>query len=381
MSRDTGGVSRANRSDTETDAGGVGRRKVLQGLGASLLGVAAIAGTTDTVSAVGEDAPSGETMGGGSGYGRVVTRTDADAVVDTATGITDALSAASEGDVVFVAGDATIEGGDEQFEVPAGVTFASNRGQNGSPGALLTTDDEPDAVVQVSGANSRVTGFRVRGPHTNTYVSYDDGISFGNETADGVRVVGANSEVDNNDIAGFTHAGVAIKGDGDGRHVHHNYIHQNNTQGLGYGVSVGYGDDLNPTIEYNYFDENRHSVTATGENYGYTCRYNHIGPTSVLHPIDIHDPGSQDTTITNNVVEPLTRTWDDNGCAAIDGFDDTEGVVSIAANWFWNDDNTFDVPTDDSNVDVWDNHYGQDADVGFADVIPNHPGAADRPWA
>ncbi|MFW5938186.1 MAG: right-handed parallel beta-helix repeat-containing protein [Halanaeroarchaeum sp.] len=329
-----------------------------------------------------ETTPDGLAMGGGPGYDAIVTRSDADVVVETASGLSDALSSASSGDVVFVPGDAVIETGETRFDVPAGVTLASNRGENGSQGALLRTDDEPDAVIRMAGADARLTGLRLRGPYPDTDVTYQDGISYSNDNCDGVVVSGANCEIDNNEVAGFVHAGVFVEHNGDGgQHVHHNYVHQNNTQGLGYGVSVGIGSSLNPTIEYNYFDENRHSVTASGDNYGYVCRYNHFGPTSVMAPIDIHDPGAQDTTIEHNVVETLTRTWDDNCCPAIDGFEGTDGVVRIRENWFWNDSCTFDVPTDDSNIEVSDNDHGEDASVALADVIPDHPGADHRPWA
>jgi hypothetical protein len=192
-----------------------------------------------------------------------VARSDASTVVRTTGGLSDALADATAGDVVFVAGDATLDTGRTRFDVPAGVTVASNRGRGA--GALLTTDEEPDTVFRLAGADARLTGLRLRGPFPDSDVTYDDGIPFDNSECRGVSLAGANCEVDNNDVAGFVHSGVFVDHGGDGgQHVHHNYIHGNNTQGLGYGVSVGRGENLHPTIEYNYFDENRHSVAASG---------------------------------------------------------------------------------------------------------------------
>jgi hypothetical protein len=340
-----------------------------------MLGTAATAGA-----ASGDEVDGNIAMGGGKGYDDIVARRDATTVVRTTDGLSDALADATAGDIVFIAGDATLNTGRTRFDVPEGVTVASNRGR--SAGALVTTDEEPDTVFRLAGADARLTGLRIRGPFPDSDVSYDDGISYENEVCGGVSLTGANCEVDNNDIAGFVHAGVFVKHGGDGgQHVHHNYIHQNNTQGLGYGVSVGLGENLNPTIEYNYFDENRHSVAASGENHGYVCRYNHFGPTHVMHPIDVHDPGARDTVIERNVVETLVRTWDDNCCPTIDGFDGTRGTIRIAENWFWNDSCTYDVPMGSDDIVAADNVYGTDASVSLDAVIPGHPGADDRPWA
>ena len=257
--------------------------------------------------------------------------------------------------------------------------MASDRGYDGSPGALLFTDDEPDAILHLTEDDARITGLRIRGAHPDSYVTYQDGLSYSNSGNDGIKIASSGAEVDNCEIYGHVHAGVYVESGDGSTHVHHSYIHQNNTQGLGYGVSVGFDSSADPLVEYNYFDANRHSVTSTGDNYGYTARYNHIGPETVMHPIDIHDPGSEETVIENNIVEPLTRTWDDNCCPAVDGFDGTEGVVHIRGNWFWNDSCTFDVPTSDPDIEVSDNEYGGGA-TSYASVIPDHPGESHRPW-
>lgn len=319
-------------------------------------------------------------MGGGSDYDDAVSPEDASTVVGSTDELAAALDDATAGDVVFVAGDATLDTGDTEFDVPAGVTVASDRGAG--KGALLRTDEEPDTVFHLAGEGARLTGLRLRGPFPDSDVSHGDGISFDNRNARGVTLAGGGCEVDNTEIVGFGYAGVYVtEGGGASNRIHHNYIHQNNTQGLGYGVSAGGGANVNPTIEYNYFDENRHSVAASGDNHGYVCRYNHFGPTHVMHVIDVHDPGATDTVIEGNVVESTVRTWDDNCCPAVGGCDGTKGTIRIAGNWFWNGSCTYSIPVDEEGIETADNTYGSDADVRFGDVIPDHPGADDRPWA
>ena len=75
------------------------------------------------------------------------------------------------------------------------------------------------------------------------------------------------------------------------------------------------------------------------------------------------------------------RTWDDNCAPSVDGFDGTQGTVQVTDNWFWNDSCTYDIPVDDEDIVVSDNVYGTDANVALDDVIPDHPGFDDRPWA
>lgn len=68
-------------------------------------------------------------------------------------------------------------------------------------------------------------------------------------------------------------------------HIHHNSLHHNQMEGLGYGVCVIRGD---PLIEWNYFDQNRHSIAGTDRpDCCYVARYNVVDET-VSHAFDMH---------------------------------------------------------------------------------------------
>jgi len=337
----------------------------------------------DTADGSGDDASGddggstdGAAMGGGSRYARTVTRSDANIVARTASELVDGLSAASAGEVVFVPGDEQIDLGGRKIEVPAGVTLASNRGVNGAPGALLYTDQEVNDSLFVR-ENARFTGLQVRGPHPGSDTSS------GGSNANAIRCTG-DCEIDNNDVWGFSLCAVAVQY-GSRAHVHHNVIRENNRDGLGYGVWV---DAADPIIEYNFFHHNRHSVAESSDPGSYTCRYNHFSPTEVLHNIDMHAPCGDRYDVHNNVVETVRREWDGNVNHIVSVRDAPNDMALIQDNWFFNpnapDSNG---PTDRAgqaiiqpkssswtNVSFSGNHYGEDANVTYSDVIPNYDG-------
>ena len=47
-------------------------------------------------------------------------------------------------------------------------------------------------------------------------------------------------------------------------YIHHNYIHHNQMNGLGYGMTFSHGGGL---VEYNLFNYNRHSIAGGDEAY------------------------------------------------------------------------------------------------------------------
>ena len=318
-------------------------------------------------------APDGVALGGGPGYDRIVTRADADAVVDTASDLASALSGASAGDVVFVASDATIDTGGRSMDVPDGVTLASNRGEDDAPGALLYTNKTPQIMLRPQD-DARVTGLRLRGHSPGRTVTYRDGISFDTPTY-AINLEGRDVEVDNCEVWGWPDRAIAVKRSRG--HVHHNYIYDNNGQGLGYGVAA----NQECLIEYNYFHNNRHSVTCAYYAPGYTARYNHFSPVSVMHICDIHDPFQGDTTIESNIVENgESRTWDNPAAEGIAGYSGgfDGGSLTVADNWFFDEGSAyfdnFSAVSDSGNV------YGDEGSHDPADVIANHPGMGDRPW-
>jgi hypothetical protein len=328
-----------------------------------------------------EDEPitsSGPAIGGGSGYGNTVTQSDADSVVRTRSELDDALASASAGEIVFVPGGEQISLGDRRYNIPDGVTLASDRGVNGSSGALLYTDSEPWKLLTIDGSG-RLTGVRLKGPHPG-----DD--TGGDSSGVGVQTFGA-SEIDNCDIWGFTYAGVRAASGGDA-HVHHNVIRENNRGGYGYGVAAESGT---PISEYNYFNFNRHSMKTAGDNPGYIARYNHFGPETTDHVIDIHDPAGTEFQIHNNVVEAVIavagggREGMQRPAVTVRGVPDD--VAAINDNWFYNPDEPRASPSgwtdeaiiqakhdDWTNVSYSGNYYGSDAPTTFDEIIPGYDG-------
>lgn len=250
-------------------------------------------------------------IGGGEGYTEIVT--SGDVVVREADDLVAALAAAQPGDVVFIPGDvemdltALIYVEDLVINIPEGVTLASDRGHNGSKGALLTSDalDTPNMVV-VRGADVRVTGLRLRGPNPKQYLDHhhrafrggrdhpDDGeppegrnhrYYYKFPVSTGIRAHFPRLRVDNCEISAFSRAGVYL-GDGEGHLIHHNFIHHCWYHGLGYGVSHNRSSSV---VEYNHFDYNRHSIAGSGRpGSSYVARHNVELGVASAHCFDMH---------------------------------------------------------------------------------------------
>ena len=171
-------------------------------------------------------------IGGGSGYTRIVTK--GDLVAGSLDELLEAVGKAKAGQTVFIPGkteiDCTARVYIEQLviEVPAGVTLASNRGQDGSEGALISSDAlKTPTLIRATGPDVRVTGLRIRGPNTKRYLdhlrrSFAEGRGHGYyyklPTSNGISTTHAGLEVDNCEISGFSHAGICLTR-GDRHHV------------------------------------------------------------------------------------------------------------------------------------------------------------------
>ena len=316
----------------------------------------------DDHEAPGDGIVEGGPIGGGQGYENTISPDEADVVVSSRSEFNSALSSASSGDVVYVAGDASIDLGSNTYTVPRGVTLASDRGIDNAPGGHLYTDHQPDSsmyYIELS-RGARLCGVRVQGPY---YDFFDPDFY---ATGAGVTVRGDSVEIDNCEMWGFALASVHV-GTGE-PHIHHNDIHHNPRRGLGYGV-VNYGG--NPLIEWNYFDANRHSVACDGQG-GYVARYNHFGPITYSHVMDVHSPGGTRVEIYNNTVEAVDGDHDGDQRPAVAIRGAPDDVAAIYDNWFYNPDEPLDTPDGWSTrhaiiqvgVDEWTNvewsgnHYG-----------------------
>jgi hypothetical protein len=110
------------------------------------------------------------------------------------------------------------------------------------------------------------------------------------------------------EISGFSHAAAYLTA-GTEHHIHHNYIHHCQYQGLGYGICHDIASSL---IEYNFFDWNRHSIAGTGRpGCGYVARHNVELGVSLSHCFDMH--GGRDrkdgTEIAGTSIEIYNNTF------------------------------------------------------------------------
>jgi hypothetical protein len=238
-------------------------------------------------------------IGGGPGYTRIVTKGDFTA--KTLDELLDALGKAKSGQIIFIPGDAVIDCTARVYieklvlEIPEGVTLASDRGHEGSPGGLITSDAlETKPLFRTTGPDARVTGLRIQGPNSKRYLdhhhrSFAEGR--GHEyyykfpISDGIFTEHDGLEVDNCELTAFSHSAVFLTR-GTGHHIHHCTIHHCQYAGLGYGVCHDVASSL---IERNRFDANRHSIAGTGRpGCGYEARHNVELGTSLSHCFDMH---------------------------------------------------------------------------------------------
>lgn len=243
-------------------------------------------------------------IGGGRGYKRIVTA--GDFTPRTLEELVDALAKAKKGQVVFIPGHVVIDFTEvvhiDKFTltIPAGVTLASDRGNGRSKGAMLESDTLATRPLISPGADVRITGLRIKGPDSKRRMEHhqrsverakpeDNGFShdyyYKLPVSDGISTTEPGLEVDNCEIAGFSHGGIFFR-DGDRHRVHHSFIHHCQYNGLGYGICHDKGRTL---IDHNLFNDNRHSIAGTGRPPGgYDATHNVELGRSLSHCFDMH---------------------------------------------------------------------------------------------
>lgn len=323
------------------------------------------------------------TVGGGAGYdpnrfdepswptGDRVTAGDADHEVRSGDAFASAVAGANTGDVVWIPGDAELDvTGISDLEPAGDVVVASDRGLNGSEGALLAASRSVHPFLKLRNAGVRVTGIRFRFPVTE-HVSYENG-----GVGTGIAVDAPDVEIDNCVFRGFGHAGVEIGREGfvERTHIHHCSFVDNPMDELGYGVVVYHGD---PLVQANYFDNNRHGIAGGGDDdCAYTLYHNFFGPHTISHSIDMHDGGGQAGRrfdIVQNVVLATHRDTDGHVESGIYIRADPIEESVIAHNQFAHD------PAP-SGVGDWGDAYELSVgSVSGSNIVPaaNHYGQAD----
>ena len=251
--------------------------------------------------------PTGDAIGGGKGYRRIVPRRDV--TVRTPDELIAALKKARTGQVVYVADEAKLDltpvvrAGKTPLLIPGGVTLASGRGRardagdagEASAGALIFSEElKTSPLFRTAGAGVRVTGLRLRGPDPEIRAAElsrrlrEGGhkLYYAFPTSDGLQCGHPKLEVDNCELSGWSHAGVFLRKGATAARVHHNHIHHCRRYGLGYGVCLDRADAF---IEANRFDDCRHHIAGTGRpGTSYEARWNLVGPHANGHSFDMH---------------------------------------------------------------------------------------------
>jgi hypothetical protein len=309
-------------------------------------------------------------IGGGKGYTNITGK--GDYTVKDMDELLKALSKAKAGQTVFIPADTVIDLTARIYieevvlDVPKGVTLAGERGNRGSKGALLTSDAlKTPVMIRASGPDVRITGLRIQGPNPKRYLEHHRR-SFGEggeghkyyykfPTSNGITTNYPRLEVDNCEISGFSHAGVYLK-TAEEHHIHHNYIHHCQYQGLGYGVCHNTASSL---IEHNLFNWNRHSIAGTGRpGNSYIARHNIELGVSLSHCFDMH--GGRDrkdgTDIAGTSIDIYNNTFRAQQTPIV-----IRGVpqdkCEVYHNWFLKHSKPYQAVSSSGKTKVFDNVY------------------------
>jgi hypothetical protein len=307
---------------------------------------------TENVSRLyGADAkPTPDPLGGGVGYRKVIDPKSANFSVSTRSELMNALQNSVAGQIIYVTDSAIINlTGDQNIAVPAGVTLASGRGRNQSLGALIYSDAlETFPLFITKGEGVRVTGLRLQGPdperRTEQMIWLNArGCYYDIPNSLGIKSSYSHLTVDNCELFGWDQAAIYLGSGSNDNYIHHNFIHHNQREGLGYGVVLLTGTDA--LIEANVFDWNRHSIAGSRGSPGasYEARYNLVLGNANSHYFDMHGGNDiADPTIpAGGYVKVHHNTFmeSSNNAVGIRGVP-TEGVW-VYKNWALYDPNKF----------------------------------------
>jgi hypothetical protein len=250
-------------------------------------------------------------IGGGEGYTGENPRWDH--YVSCREELHAALLLAEPGEVVYIADNTEIDmtvwvrARAEKIVIPTGVTLTSNRGRNGSDGALIISEEfDTRPLILAEGANVRISGLQLRGPdqrvrheelmhlNENPDITHDSAGYYSFPASTGIETESPGLIVDNCHIWGWGNTAISLLPSAIDAHVHHCDIHHCQRAGLGYGVLLHGATAL---IEYNRFDLTRHAIAGSGiPGTAYEARYNVCGQRSTSHCFDMH--GSEENNVT-----------------------------------------------------------------------------------
>lgn len=306
--------------------------------------------------------------------------------VETANGIETAINNASSGDIIWIDSTARINA-DSLFRVniPNDVTLASN-------GAVLYLTENNSGMFKITNDAARVTGITFRGFHYDdmkdgTPYNLDEGTDPWNTASDTAITIMGDSQIDNCSFEGFCFAGINVgeNVDNETEFNPHPTIRNcefeyqlltvgDNGGGLGYGIVCYSGS---PSIEYCYFNNNRHSISGGGANMSrWTVKNSFFDTDGLQYGAEMRstDEGAgrwvryynnESAYITNNSGNPRP---------AIMLRGAPTHLSQCRRSWFYNstepdpDNNNSPIQQYDTdgtnfeNIDIVNNHYGADTD-------------------
>ena len=308
--------------------------------------------------------PTGDPIGGGKGYRRLVDHGDYN--VKSLRELLAALKMAKAGQVVYVDDKAEIDlTGRRRIVIPGGVTLSSGRGKGDTKGALLYSNELSTSPLFLAGGEKvRVTGLRLCGPDPNRRTEqmrklYKEGRYYSIPNSDGIISTYPGLEVDNCELSGWSHAAVFLSRGASKAHIHHNYIHHNQRSGLGYGVCLDQADAL---IEANLFDWCRHHIAGTGRpGTSYEACYNLVLENANGHSFDMHGGSDRKdgTDIAGDLIEIHHNTFRATEVPAIMIRGRPQQSARIHHNWFLHSDSEKAVRQTNAtgNMDVCRNQF------------------------
>ncbi len=296
--------------------------------------------------------PTGNPIGGGICYTRIIRQNQADYVVTDKAALLTALAQATTGQTVFIPGNITINlNGSKNIAIPSGVTLASDRGFNGSEGALLTSTDlwpenEMSALFVTGGVGVRITGLRMQGPNPDVW-DHETARGFANA----IRSLHANLEVDNCELYAWDKWAVWLFIQ-NGAYIHHNDIHHITRAGYGYGIwAGGSGSETNASciVEANVLDACRTCFDSSAHANSEEIRYNVIMRRQFYKNISRHSHSQSATNSLNIYGGKNTRMHHNLFFSGQQHFtfpipDLSTDFVEVDHNWFVRSENNASAP-------------------------------------
>lgn len=214
-------------------------------------------------------------------------------VVGNAVEFLNAISKANPGDIIYIKENSIIDlTGKQKIEISSGLTILGNRGENGSKGPLIFTNSNGvHPLFEVLGDNVSFIGLRIKGSDGEVfYKGYNafKGISkaekdknymklynktmYASPVSSGIATKKNNLVVKNCELYNWTYTAIYLQKGASNAKISHNYIHNNQRFGLGYGVTIDQSEGI---IIGNLFNFNRHSIASTGrQGSTYTAEFN-----------------------------------------------------------------------------------------------------------